>query len=114
MRSTLITVPTRSTTASVVVDDALSIVNDVRSAKDNGAGENRTPVPKQSTVHVYTNSQMFNLGEVTVQLTNCHTPWQTKFSFRRGLPTLWNQPDICTPPRIRRQAWCVAGYAASA
>ncbi len=38
--------------------------------KWNGAGENRTPVPKQSTTHVYANSQMFNLGTTSLHLTN--------------------------------------------
>ena len=36
----------------------------------NGAGENRTPVPKQSTIHVYANSQMFNFGTASLHLTN--------------------------------------------
>ena len=36
----------------------------------NGAGENRTPVPIQSTIHVYASSQVFNLGTVSLHLTN--------------------------------------------
>ena len=45
----------------------------------NGAGENRTPVPKQSTIHVYASSQVFNFGDVGVHLTNSNAPQQTKF-----------------------------------
>ena len=36
----------------------------------NGAGENRTPVPKQSTTHVYASSGMFNFGSASLHLTN--------------------------------------------
>ena len=51
----------------------------------NGAGENRTPVPKQSTFHVYASSQVFNLDVVEVHLTNDNTSWQTKFLIPPGL-----------------------------
>ena len=48
-----------------------------------------------------------------IRQTTTHLGKQS-FSFRRGLPTLWNQPEFCTPRCIRRRERCVAGYAASA
>ena len=68
----------------------------------SGAEGSRTPVPKQFTSRFYA----CVCGLIVVSAdprSGAHDSKTCKFSFRRGMSALWNQPDDCSGAPIRRE-----------